>query len=75
MMAAMRWIQYSSNGKFHLVSHSIGLKPSVRWACNRKQYQFVCGIMVIADPDQTAARDKIYQRGIDEYCPKCLEGM
>ena len=69
----MRWIQFSSNDKFHLVSYSFDLKPCVRWMCNRKQYQFVCGLTVIADPDKTAARDKIYQRSIDEYCRKCLE--
>ena len=69
----MRWIQFSSNGKFHLVSDSFDLKPSVRWMCKRKQYKFVCGMLIIADPDNVAARDKIYPRGIDEYCPKCLE--
>ena len=69
----MRWIRFKSTGKFHLVLHSFDLKPSVKWSCDRKQYEFVCEMIVIADPNKVAARGKIYESGIDEYCQKCLE--
>ena len=68
----MRWIQFRSNGRFHLISSAFDIIPSVPGK-NKKSYETVCEISVIADPDKAAARDKIYKRGIEEYCPKCLE--
>lgn len=65
-----RFIQFRRNGKFHLVTTKIDLPTMNPIRC---EYYAICGKIVIADPDKVAARTEIYKRGIDEYCPICLE--
>lgn len=68
----MRWIQFRSNGKFHLIDKISDIDEPQDFTSRRK-YHTMCKIQILAYPDHHAARDKIYQRSIDEYCPKCLE--
>ena len=68
----IRWLQFKSNGKFHLMPQSFA-PTQHREYLSKRRYKTVCGLNIIAYPDRVAARDKIYKNALDEYCPKCLE--
>lgn len=68
----VRWLQFKSNGKFHLMPQSF--VPNQHGEhLSKRRYKTVCGLNIIAYSDNVTARDKIYKNALDEYCSKCLE--
>lgn len=60
-----RYLMFKVNGKFHRARRNEESSDVI-------QCDTLCGKAIVYNPDTVAAKDCIYPRSIDEYCPKCL---